>query len=381
MTTQTLPRPAVSDAITADDAAVETRELYANETEIFGEIATEKAPEPETFKDFLRAVARSFAMFKNKKSMTGLIILLLFVIMAVFAPLIAPFDPHAQDWTALRQPPSMTHWLGTSHMGHDIFSQLVHGTRAVLIVGFTTSFLAVAISAVVGVTAGYLKGWKSELISAITNVFLVIPGLPLMMAVAAHMDDPGLVGVSLVLAFTGWAWGARVLRALTMSLRNREFIQAARANGEPIWRIITVEMLPNLIAVIASSFVATVTASILGLTTLSFIGLIPLSTLNWGTILFFAQANGAFPNMWWWYVPAGGLIALMGTALALINFGIDEYVNPRLRSAGERARMLRKRGMKATSSTTAVRSIPGLGNDKAAAQVAEVSQADEVLAA
>jgi peptide/nickel transport system permease protein len=116
-------------------------------------------------------------------------------------------------------------------------------------------------------------------------------------------------------------------------------------------------MLPNLMAIIASSFVGTVTAAIGSLTTLAFIGVIPITNLNWGTILFWAQQNGAFPNFWWWYVPAGLCIALIGMALSLINFGIDEYVNPRLRSAGERARAMRKKGLKVNSTVTAVRPV------------------------
>ncbi len=176
-----------------------------------------------------------------------------------------------------------------------------------------------------------------------------------MIIVASQFQDPPLWVVAAVLGFTGWAWGARVLRAQTMSLRNRDFIQAARANGEPLHRIILVEMLPNLMAIIASSFVGTMTAAVLGLTTLAFIGVIPVSNLNWGTILFWAQQNNAFPDYWWWYVPAGLCIALLGVALSLINFGIDEYVNPRLRSAGERARSMKKKGMNPTAAVTQVR--------------------------
>ncbi|GAB2456693.1 ABC transporter permease [Xylanimonas ulmi] len=299
--------------------------------------------------------ASAFAMFRNGKSITGLVILAVFVLMAVFAPLITRFDPLAKDFQALRQPPSGTHWLGTTHMGEDVFAQIVYGTRGVLVVGFAAGVIATIIAIAIGVTAGYVTGWKSESLSALTNVFLVIPGLPLMIIITSQQNNPSLVLVAAVLAITGWAWGGRVLRAQTMSLRNRDFVQAARANGEPLWRIITVEMLPNLMAIIASSFVGTVTAAVLGLTTLAFIGVIPITNLNWGTILFWAQQNGAFPSFWWWYVPAGLAIALLGVALSLINFGIDEYVNPRLRSAGERARALRKRGLSTTSSVTQVR--------------------------
>jgi peptide/nickel transport system permease protein len=202
--------------------------------------------------------------------------------------------------------------------------------------------IATFIAVVVGVTAGFLSGTASESLSALTNVFLVVPGLPLIVIVASQFADPNILLISAVLAITGWAWGARVLRAQTMSLRSRDFVQAAKANGEPLWRIIAVEMLPNLMAVIASSFVGTVTAAILAQTTLAFVGVTPISNWNWGTILFWAQSQNAFPDRWWWYLPAGLCIALVGTGLALVNFGIDEYVNPRLRTAGQRARALRK---------------------------------------
>ncbi|WP_436231865.1 ABC transporter permease [Cellulomonas cellasea] len=300
-------------------------------------------------------LGRSFAMFRNGKSITGLCILGFFCLLAVFGDLIAPYGPLDKDFAALKQPPSWDHLLGTTHMGEDVFSQIVYGARGVLVVGFASGVIATVIAVAIGVTAGYVIGWRSESLSALTNVFLVLPGLPLMIIVASQYDNPSLLLISGVLAITGWAWGGRVLRAQTMSLRNRDFVQAARANGEPLHRIIAVEMLPNLTAIIASSFVGTVTAAVLGLTTLAFIGVIPITNLNWGTILFWAQQNGAFPDFWWWYVPAGLCIALLGMALSLINFGIDEYVNPRLRSAGERARALRKKGMRMSSGVTAVR--------------------------
>ena len=314
-----------------------------------------QSPSPTRDRPFLVRLGQSFAMFRNPKSMLGIAILAVFTVLAVFAPLISRYDPLQKDYTALRKPPSGAHWLGTTHMGEDVFAQILYGTRGVLIVGFLTGVIATAVAVVVGVTAGYVTGWKSESLSALTNVFLVLPGLPLIIIVASQYDNPSLILIAAVLALTGWAWGARVLRAQTMSLRNRDFVQAARANGEPLPRIIAVEMLPNLTAIIASSFVGTVTAAVLGLTTLAFIGVIPITNLNWGTILYWAQQNGAFPDFWWWYIPAGLCIALLGMALALINFGIDEYVNPRLRSAGERARAMRKKGISMSSGVTMVR--------------------------
>ncbi|MCS4277480.1 peptide/nickel transport system permease protein [Mycetocola sp. BIGb0189] len=325
--------------------------------------AVDTAPRPPRKQNFATKFGQAFSMFRNGKSIAGLCILGFFVLVAIFGDLLAPYGPLDKDFTALRQGPSATHWLGTTHMGEDVLSQLIYGTRGVLVVGFAAGIIATLIAVIIGVTAGYIGGWKSEGLSAITNVFLVIPALPLMIIVASQYENPSLLLIAGVLALTGWAWGSRVLRAQTMSLRNRDFVQAARANGEPLYRIIAVEMLPNLIAIIASSFVGTVTAAVLGLTTLAFIGVIPITNLNWGTILFWAQQNGAFPDFWWWYVPAGLCIALLGMALSLINFGIDEYVNPRLRSAGERAREMRKKGIKVSSSVTAVRTTPPSGSD------------------
>lgn len=315
------------------------------------------AVRPPKEKSFWSQFTAAFAMFRNRKSLTGLIILGVFVLVAVFSDLIAPYGPLEKDYSALRQGPSWAHLLGTTHMGEDVFSQIIYGTRGVLVVGFLAGIMGTFIAVIMGVVSGYTRGWRSESLSALTNVFLVIPGLPLIIIVASQFENPPLVLIAAVLAITGWAWGARVMRAQTMSLRNRDFIQAARANGEPLRRIIFVEMLPNLMAIIASSFVGTVTAAVLGLTTLAFIGVIPISNLNWGTILFWAQQNGAFPNYWWWYVPAGLCIAILGVALSLINFGIDEYVNPRLRSAGERARAMKKKGLNVNDAVTAVRSV------------------------
>ena len=303
----------------------------------------------------LSRLGQTFAMFRNGKSLAGLAILGFFVLIAIFGDWIAPYGPLDKDFQALRQAPSWVHWLGTTHMGEDVLSQLIYGTRGVLVVGFTAGVIATIIAVAIGVTAGYVTGWRSESLSALTNVFLVIPGLPLIIIIASQYENPSLLLISSVLAITGWAWGGRVLRAQTMSLRNRDFIQAARANGEPLYRIIAVEMLPNLTAIIASSFVGTVIAAVLGLTTLAFIGVIPITNLNWGTILFWAQQNGAFPDFWWWYIPAGLCIAILGVALSLINFGIDEYVNPRLRSAGERARAMKKKGLNVNDAVTAVR--------------------------
>ncbi|WP_394553542.1 ABC transporter permease [Agromyces sp. MMS24-JH15] len=293
-----------------------------------------------------RKPGRKFLFLRNAKALTGLGILAFFTLIAIIGPWIAPYDPSAQS-DDLLQPPSWEHWMGTTHLGQDIFSQLLVGTRGVMVVGFVAGILATAIGVVVGVTAGYVGGVGDETLSALSNVFLVIPQLPLIIIIAGQLPSVGGITVAVVIAVTGWAWGARVLRAQTLSLRRRDFVEAARASGERTWRIVLVEILPNLTAIIASGFVGTVTFAVLSLITLAFIGIGSGSDWNWGTILFWAQSQLALQRgAWWWFIPAGLCIALLGMGLTLINFGIDEFVNPRLRSTGANARSLRKRGIR-----------------------------------
>jgi peptide/nickel transport system permease protein len=165
----------------------------------------------------------------------------------------------------------------------------------------------------------------------------VIPALPLIIIVTSVVDQASDTLVALIIGLTSWAWGARVLRAQTLSLRRRDYVEAARATGESTWRIIGFEILPNLTAPIASGFVGTVIFAVMSEITLAFIGISSVSSWNWGTILFWAQGQQALAQgAWWWFVPAGVAIAFLGTALALVNFGIDELVNPRLRGVGKR---------------------------------------------
>ena len=277
---------------------------------------------------------RRFRFLGNRKAATGLGILAVYVLFAVIGPWVVPFDPDARS-SDLLQGPSSKHWFGTTHLGQDIFSQVLVGTRGVMIVGLAAGTVATVLAVLVGVTSGYLGGFADDGLSALANVFLVIPPLPLVVIVTSAVSSAGNVVVALVIGLTSWAWGARVLRAQTLSLRGRDYVEAARATGEKTWRILFFELMPNLTAIIASSFVGTVIFAVLSEITLAFIGISSVSTWNWGTILFWAQSQQALAQgAWWWFVPAGLAIALLGTALALINFGIDEFVSPRLRSAG-----------------------------------------------
>ena len=301
------------------------------------------------------AAARHHLVFlRNSKAMTGLAILAIFTVLAVIGSWIAPYDPSKLSADAM-QAPSAQHWLGTTNLGQDILSQILVGTRGVMIVGLAAGIIATALAVVIGVTAGFIGGIGDEVLSAVSNIFLVIPALPLIIIIAGQLPSSGEITVAFVISITAWAWGSRILRAQTLSLRRRDFVEAARANGESLWRIVMYEILPNLTAIIASSFVGTVTFAILSEITLAFIGVTSISDWNWGTILFWAQSNQALARgAWWWFVPAGLCIALLGMALSLINFGIDEFVNPRLRNTGQNARAMRRRGIRARIGFTPV---------------------------
>lgn len=316
-------------------------------------VASDALPTPAVSKRGHRRGA-GFALFRNRKALVGLIILGFFIVIAVIGPWIAPHNPNTVTRASL-QPPSADHWLGTTNTGQDIFSQLLVGTQGVMVVGLLAGVVATIISILVGVTAGFVGGLGDELLSLLSNVFLVIPALPLIIIIAALVPSAGGVTIALVIAFTGWAWGSRILRAQTLSLRKRDFVEAARANGEPMWRIVFFEIMPNLTAIIASGFIGTAIFAILSEVTLAFIGVTSISTWNWGTVLFWAQSSQALIlGAWWWFVPAGLCIAAVGTSLTLINFGIDEFVNPRLRNTAAVAGILRKKKIRARIGFTPV---------------------------
>jgi peptide/nickel transport system permease protein len=292
----------------------------------------------------------AFRLPSSPKVLIGLGMLLVFLLLAVIGPWIAPYNPYRAFSTtaSFPQPPSLAHLLGTTQQQQDVLSQLLAGGRSMVLVAFVAGLVATALSVLVGVTAGYVGGLADDLLSMLANFFLVMPALPLLIVVfgflpASQGGDDLLIGV--IIAVTGWAWGARVLRAQTLSLRRRDYVDSARIVGERGWRIIGFEILPNLIPIVASSFLFTVLYGVGTYTALAFLGLVNPNHLSWGGMLFYAQVAGAEQSGYWWlFIPPGLAVALLGTALALVNFGIDEFINPRLRAAGLTRRQARKAG-------------------------------------
>lgn len=271
---------------------------------------------------FLRSLARS------RQARVGLSILAFFALVAVLGPL---FTRDAAAFLARPLlPPSGEFWLGTTRQGQDVFAQLVVGTRTSLGVGILVGVLVMLIGSLVGLCAAYFGGWVDDVLSLCINVFLILPGLPLAVVIAAFLEA-GPMTIALVLTVTGWAWNARVVRAQALSLRQRDFVLAAIALGESPLRVMLFEMLPNMTSIVFSSFIGATMHAIGAQVGLEFLGLGDVSQVTWGTNLFWAVTNqDILTESWWTMLPTGLSIAVFGFALVLVNFGIDEVTSPRL---------------------------------------------------
>ena len=267
-------------------------------------------------------------LLADRRALVGAVLLGGFLLLALFGPLIAG-DAGAIVDVPL-SPPSWHHWLGTSGQGQDVLGQTLAGARATLTLGLAVGIMVTLLGVIIGVGGGYLGGLVDDAASVMTNVFLVIPGLPLAIVLAAYLP-PGAIRLAVVLTLAGWAWGARVFRAETLALRQKDFVAAAALAGEPRWRIIAVEILPNLASLVASSFVGSTLYAIGASVGLEFLGLGDLGAVTWGTNLYWASNDSALlTGAWWTFVPAGLCVALLGFALTLLSFALDAVTNPRL---------------------------------------------------
>jgi peptide/nickel transport system permease protein len=269
------------------------------------------------------------ALLANRKALVGAGLLALFALLAAVGPALVgdPGEFVAKPFS----PPSAAHWLGTTGRGQDVLAQTVAGARPTLVTGLVVGLCIVALGLLVGAGAGYLGGRADDLLSLLINIVLVIPGLPLLVVVAAYLSaGPGTIAI--VLALTSWAWTARVLRAQTMALAAREFVAAAVVSGEGRLRVLAVEILPNMLPLIGSCFMGAVLYAIAAQVGLEFIGLGDVGRVSWGTALYWARNDAALiTESWWVFVPAGLCVGLVGVALALLAGALDELGNPRLR--------------------------------------------------
>ena len=290
----------------------------------------------------MKALARLWRRLPGTAK-AGVIMLGVFLLIAIIGPEVTPYNPSVT--TPLQAAaPSGAHLFGTTQTGQDVLSQFLIGVRLTLELAFWVGVIATALSVIIGVTAAYAGGLVDEFLSLLTNVFLVIPALPLLIVLLGFLNGTsagqGQLPVIFVLSLLGWPWGARVVRAQALSIRSRDFIAATRETGERSWRIIGFDVIPNMVSLIAASFVNTVLYAVGASVALAFIGLTDVNSWSLGTVLYWVQQDDAVQsNAWWWFIPPGLAVALMGVSLVLLNSGIDEIGNPRLRASRASAKI------------------------------------------
>ena len=271
------------------------------------------------------------AVAGNRKALAGSILLLVFLVLAAVPEWIAPYDPNAEIF----QPGlgmSRQHIFGTTAYGQDVFSQLIWGTRQSLLIAFAVGGLATVLAVLVGVSSAYLGGVSDGFLSLVTDVILVIPIFPLVIVLAAYEKNAGFATLVVVLGALGWSYGARQLRSQTLSMRHRDFLQAARVRGERKLYVIVYEILPTMTSLIVATFLGAALYAVLTAAGLQFVGLGDPNSLSWGTMLYWAENNEALgAGMVWWAIMPGVCVALLGAAFALLNYAFDEVSNPALR--------------------------------------------------
>jgi peptide/nickel transport system permease protein len=277
------------------------------------------------------------AVRSNRKATAGTVLLVIFILVALFPGLIAHDNPSA-DVYAPHLGLSSAHLLGTTAYGQDMWAQLVWGTRNVLTIAFVVGLAATAIAVLVGIAAAYLGGLWDGSLSVITDVLLVIPLFPLLIVIAGYAHGGSTLVLIVVITATSWSYTARQLRAQALTLRSRDFLEAARVRGERKIYIIVVEVIPTMTSLIVASFLTNALYAVLFASSLQFIGLGDPNTVSWGTMLYWAQNNAALQTgQAMWALAPGACIAALGAAFALLNYAFDEIGNPALRPVRRRS--------------------------------------------
>jgi peptide/nickel transport system permease protein len=279
----------------------------------------------------LKSSARLFA--KNKMGVAGLAILTVFVVLAIFADVLVPEARLSVTEApgAPLEPPSSRFWLGTDELGRSVLDLVIQGSQISLLVGFLATAISMLIGALVGIAAGYFRGWFGTLLMRFTDWFLVIPFLPLAIVLGAILGR-SLFVIALVIGLVTWAGTARVVRAQVLTLKERPYVERARALGASNRQIIARHILPNVFPLIFANTILVVAVAILTETTLSFLGLGDPFSVSWGSILESAFAEGAISlGAWWYLVPPGVCVVLVVLGFTMCGYAFDEILDPRLR--------------------------------------------------
>lgn len=268
----------------------------------------------------------------NKMALTGALVLLAFILLAIFGPIIMPFSTlefgQVED---ILNPPSKLHLLGTDDMGRDVLANLISGARISLLVGGMATVISMVIGTLIGIVSGYFGKWVDNALMRFTDFFLVIPWLPLMMVLAAILGT-SIWNIIFVIGITGWAGTARVVRSHTLSVKERQFIERTVSIGAGSSHIMMHHILPNVFPLVFANTVLVAAVAIVSETTLSFLGLGDPTTASWGMMLHYAFESGATSaGAWWYYLPPGLCVVMVVLSFTLLGYAFDEILNPKLR--------------------------------------------------
>jgi peptide/nickel transport system permease protein len=286
-----------------------------------------------------RALGRTWRTYRSSKmGMGGLAIVVAFVIMAVFAPLLADragLSPVTAPGLPF-QSPSREFWLGTDSQGRSVLTLIIWGSRVSLSIGLLATLISAVIGAVVGILAGFFGGWRDAALMRFTDWFLVLPFLPLVIVlstlIGGGVGGGGIGLTAFVIGVTSWPGTARLVRSQSLTVKERPYVERARALGASNWHLITRHILPNVFPIIFANTIIIVAIAILSETTLAFLGLGDPNRISWGVILDQAFNNGAvIVGQWWWVIPPGVAVVLVVLAFTMIGYALDEILNPRLR--------------------------------------------------
>jgi len=269
---------------------------------------------------------------KSKVGITGLVIVAIVVLAIILAPVLATHDPTARDSTAMWLSPSLSHLLGTTAVGKDVYSQLLYSGQISLMIGVVASLAVTALGTMIGLIAGYFGGIVDEILTRFADILLVLPRLPLMLVLAAYLG-PGMSTILFVVVVLGWTRIARQVRAQVMSCKRYTYVERARSIGAGNFHIIWNHILPNVAGVVIANFVLECVTVIMLEAGLSFLGFGDPLHQSWGMMLYYAQDQGAFlAGSYWQWLPPGACIALLGIAFSFIGNTLNDRFVLRLGS-------------------------------------------------
>ena len=288
-------------------------------------------------KDSIDIFKKNFSSFwsiyrQNSMGLIGLAILIFFALMAIFGPYLVSITTMSVDGvTKTLHPPTQGYWLGTDDLGKDIFAGVIIGSRVSLLVGVAATAISMTIGTLIGIVSGFYGKSVDAIMMRFTDVFLVIPWLPLMLVMAALLG-PSLGNIIFVIGITSWAGTARIIRSQTLSIKERPYVERARAIGSGDAHIMFYHILPNVFPLIFANTVLVAAIAILSETTLSFLGMGDPTQVTWGMMLHFAFSMGAVSfGAWWWLLPPGICVVLVVLSFTFIGYALDEVLNPKLR--------------------------------------------------